>query len=759
MKLVSNFITLLICFELLVAPLGQGLGIINQNTYAAECSAGQTFNSELNRCLTSDETAQVMHATQSCNGDRDCYMTNATAALDKKIADGSAKSYMGLNRASSGLVTTVTTAVPIAMAFALGSMTGSCSGVSFWLFIGAGAAMFFGDMFINMAHYGRLKKIKSDWGKIVSPTDAGGDLDKERELSSTAQAEAFGKLSEAEKSLATAASSKATLYWVAAAAYAAAGITAGLEQMNVMSMSPCKVGASGGGAPGVMVGFNHSSTSHFELENYLPNTETGEKIHQEKELFDFYSHKTEPLTFPTDQHYYNILNATDFTSLIMTQKSFEQKYSSPTIDQYELVSKSLHEVKNLAQDAPEAFEIFKKIISKVGKELNPIQLANAKEDKSKASIAFEEDGKTFDAWTWMSLLGGAGIGVTIGLVTPKISGMMVSSTGRMILGGVLAVMAGMLAKHAGAVASNATERSEVLSKMKADFQGSSNALYTCKSEDRDDPGKPNCYCYTPENQRNSNRGSSQVCQKLWAGANVNFKNTFATADTSKICVNNNRSADPNCSCKKTGTCLKSSIGAMNGVNSGTMRMVNSGLTPLNDLTGGNSSFADLQASNPQLAALRMMNARKEMLNSPQFSKLKDKIQQGETQLEAQIGSLAAKAPSSNLLEGNISSIPKNPKEAARMLEKELSPTTPTAVSGNQGTIVTPDGSEDKVPEFGLSETQREDQKAQVSELMKNEFDYRGNEINDSSKSNIFEVLSNRYQKSGMKKLFDDNEKK
>ena len=43
--------------------------------------------------------------------------------------------------------------------------------------------------------------------------------------------------------------------------------------------------------------------------------------------------------------------------------------------------------------------------------------------------------------------------------------------------------------------------------------------------------------------------------------------------------------------------------------------------------------------------------------------------------------------------------------------------------------------------------------------MKNDFDYGGNEINDSSKTNIFEVLSNRYQKSGMKKLFDDNEKK
>jgi hypothetical protein len=199
---------------------------------------------------------------------------------------------------------------------------------------------------------------------------------------------------------------------------------------------------------------------------------------------------------------------------------------------------------------------------------------------------------------------------------------------------------------------------------------------------------------------------------------------------------------------------------MKGISAGTMSMVNSGLTPLNNLTSGNSSFADLQAGNPQSAALRMMNARKELLNSPQFSKLKDKIQKGEAQLEGQLGTIASKSPSSDLLGGSNSSMPKNAGEAARMLEKELKINSPQAVGGNQEVIAAPSNKpEESLPEFGLSGTQLEEQKAQVSELMKNDFDYRGNEINDSSKSNIFEVLSNRYQRSGMKRLFDESEKK
>lgn len=751
MKMLLKFLTLLICFELVVAPLADGLGMTFQNARAEGCPAGQSFNSELNRCLTTDQTAQVMYATQECNGDKECYMRNATTALDKKIADGSASSYKGLNRTASGLVTTVTTAVPIAMAFSLAKSTGTCSGVSFWLFVGAGAAMFFGDMFINMAHYKRLKKIKSEWGKIVNPTDAGGDIDKERELTSNAQAEAFGKLADAEKSLATAASSKATLYWIATAAYAAAGITAGLEQFEIIGNAPCTWVAP----PPTPVG--DSAPNYKKFEHYASTPK--KRIIKSQSLFDYYSSGGESLNLPSSQHYNNLLASENFTSLIMNQKAFEQKNSSPTIDEYEVVSQSLKEVKNLSKDAPEAFNTFKQIMAKVGHELNPLPSANAEAEKSNAAVAFEEDGKAFDAWTWISLLGGAALGATILLASNKIKALMVQPTGRMVLGGVLALMTGLLASHASSVSQNATERAEVLNKMKAEFQGSSNAIYSCKSEDREDPGKPNCYCYTPQNQKNPSRGNSQVCQRLWAGPNVKFKNTFATADTGKTCVNDKRSADPSCACRKTGTCLKVGVGNLSGISMGTLKMLNSSLSPMNNMTNGNASMADLQGGNPQAAAMRMIEAKKELLNSPQFAKYKDTVKKAEAQLETQLANMAAKSPQSDLLGGG-SSMPKNPLEAARILEKELKQNGPEAVAGNQEVIAAPSNKpEEKMPEFGLSGSQLEDQKSKVAEVMKDDFDYGGNEINDSSKSNIFELLSKRYQQSGMKRLFDEGEKK
>jgi hypothetical protein len=295
--------------------------------------------------------------------------------------------------------------------------------------------------------------------------------------------------------------------------------------------------------------------------------------------------------------------------------------------------------------------------------------------------------------------------------------------------------------------------------MKADFNGASGVLFTCKSEDREDPGKPNCYCYTPENQKNPNRGNSQVCQKLWAGANVKFKTT-ASAENRKYCVDKNYKADGLCSCKKTGTCLKAGVGKINGINLGTISMINSGLDPLNSLNNGSASMADLEKSNLQANAARMIEANKKLLQSPAFSKYKDKIKKGEAQLQQQLQQISTKASGGDLLSSTSSGLPKNAGEAARMLEKELKTNSPQAVSGNQEVIAAPSNKpEESLPEFGLSGTQLEEQKAQVSELMKNDFDYRGNEINDSSKANIFEVLSNRYQRSGMKKLFSEGEKK
>lgn len=80
----------------------------------------------------------------------------------------------------------------------------------------------------------------------------------------------------------------------------------------------------------------------------------------------------------------------------------------------------------------------------------------------------------------------------------------------------------------------------------------------------------------------------------------------------------------------------------------------------------------------------------------------------------------------------------------------------TAVTGNQGTIATPSGSEEKIPDFGMSDDQAAQQDSQVADVMRKNLDYGGTDINNTPKANIFEVLTNRYQRSGMKRLFDEN---
>ena len=45
---------------------------------------------------------------------------------------------------------------------------------------------------------------------------------------------------------------------------------------------------------------------------------------------------------------------------------------------------------------------------------------------------------------------------------------------------------------------------------------------------------------------------------------------------------------------------------------------------------------------------------------------------------------------------------------------------------------------------------------EVAEVMGKEIDTGDSDVNTSSHTNIFEVLSNRYQRSGMRRLFEGN---
>ncbi|GEM_PF-1991174 len=747
MKLIAKFLTLLICFELIVAPLGSNLGIINNTAQAQtlSCPAGLTPNTELNRCITTDQAAQVLNATRNCGGDMDCYHTNATDQFNSKKGD---LEFKEINRWTSGLTRSAALALPILMAGALKNLKGStCSQISFGLLVGAGATMAIGDIFINKAHYKKLSAIREDWGKIVKPSTAANDIDKQQELAFNAQSEAFQKLADAEGVMAETASQKKTIYWIATAAYGVAASVAILEMIST-NWSPCKAteasqndnpfdyggaeigNSNGGGSPDMQGGINSNQAS---LDHNFLNLSNKQFIN-------------------------NIQNSRNFSELIINQKAIERTHSSPSIDDYKEITASLFEFDEVVKETPDAFKLFKTVSSKVLNELNPVQDVVARDNDSNAAMSYDQDGGAFKNWGFLAagtLL--PGIAIMFKKVRGSLSKWMITPTGRLIASGVLGLSTMGLAIHAGNVQENANARKDKLLELKVEFDVAAGAIDTCKSEDRDNPGKPNCYCYTPKNQRNPNRYNSQVCTRLWGGANVNFKKAANYSSDQKICMTKTYNADPLCSCRKTASCLKSSVGKMQGISAGTLTMLNSGLGPMNSLTSGDASLGQIGSTNPGSTAIRMLNALDKLVASKPMARHKAFIDKGAKELTTSMNQAAAQIPQQSLASSGSSALPTNAKEAARMLEKELAPpSTANAVDGNQGTIATPTGSEEKMPEFGLSEEQAAIQESQIAEVMDKNLDYSGTDINNAPSANIFEVLTNRYQRSGMRRLFDEN---
>jgi hypothetical protein len=106
-----------------------------------------------------------------------------------------------------------------------------------------------------------------------------------------------------------------------------------------------------------------------------------------------------------------------------------------------------------------------------------------------------------------------------------------------------------------------------------------------------------------------------------------------------------------------------------------------------------------------------------------------------------------------------SQLPTSAAQAVKSLENELNENM--AHEGNPDVIGV--GGDNKSSEddqgFTIAPTEEEmavaAAAAEVENVMKENLDYGDSDINKQSRENIFEVLSNRYQKSGLKRLFNE----
>jgi hypothetical protein len=176
-------------------------------------------------------------------------------------------------------------------------------------------------------------------------------------------------------------------------------------------------------------------------------------------------------------------------------------------------------------------------------------------------------------------------------------------------------------------------------------------------------------------------------------------------------------------------------------------MIGTGLDPLNQMASGNFDSSNFNPNSTQGHAMRMMELNKKMLEkNPKASAYVESVAD---QFHQQ--AMNATAGQSSPLLGNSSNspFPTNPGEAALMLEKEIKKAQPE--EQEQKAIAAP--TDQSMPDLGP--TPEEVTAEQVAEVMKTDFEYGENDISPVKESNIFQLLTHRYQRSGLKRLFDE----
>lgn len=344
--------------------------------------------------------------------------------------------------------------------------------------------------------------------------------------------------------------------------------------------------------------------------------------------------------------------------------------------------------------------------------------------------------------------------------------------GILTMAGIATVYSGVLYNAAANQEEEADNNIKKIDKIVAEFKDSY-ANYC--PEGREDLNNPKCYCYLAKGGQNPDRTRSQTCLDLWAKDNYKLsgKADDYLANNTNVdsvgCITLSGEFDENCRCKKflnskgTNACKKSvSINMPAGISSA---MVNG--TGIKDIVqfaansaNGNPMFNNFSTGQMGLKAINTDSLKNQLIErysagsngnsgvSTINEKNIDKFAKaliGEKIMAAAIGSSrsAFDLGSAGSVDSTTASILKS---AAAKAGFEF--------SGGNGLqykkAATKEGMNFNFadePVNGNGQTQN------FPEPEKN-YNYKNSDISKNSDVSIFEIISNRYIQSGLKRLFD-----
>jgi hypothetical protein len=304
-------------------------------------------------------------------------------------------------------------------------------------------------------------------------------------------------------------------------------------------------------------------------------------------------------------------------------------------------------------------------------------------------------------------------------IVKGLSKLLLMPTSRAVISGVFSAWAGTMAMHAAKQAKVSKNRAEFLRKMKDEFNVAKGAIAVGSS------------------------GSGAAAAK-----SGQFKmldgSTVATRPT---CISRSGDPDESCNCRKANTCLSSGLSGIKGLSPLTMSVLSSGLTPVDQAGNGSLAEGSVSASGATANAIRLLQAAKKLAAStPQGIELSKK--NDELAIQVSNDMMKATAGISTPALANSSALPISLQTASQSLDKEIkSSQGATATDASVASATTSAPSQSSL-EAALSA------ESQVSEAMKQDLDYGQNDVHADPQKNIFEVITNRYQQSGKRRLLE-----
>lgn len=742
-KFFASLLTYAIGFQLMVGAIPNTP--VSWVAYGQSCGSGLQWNSTLNRCLTTEEAAKVQEANAECmkketpEAQKSCLNASLVARVQDAESKGEISGHKGQSAASMQII--IAFAAVAAGAYYLLTAGGDCPGAtSAWLMIGGAAAVIAGEIMAATNYKKEMKKAEEKLAK-AGEGSANSDGSSDNSTATNVQADAFEAMIQKEQATIKAGKTKKMLYMVSLAAYAGAAVMAGIEAFRYSNPITAAEAVPLLTCYGATVGQSErKSPAEIYVDNFFNKNQ--------RVPFDYYVSQN------------SALSAQDMSSLISVETDLEllRGGSNQSLDIYTyqnivVANNELnHEVKN---------DIFNELKGISVALRNNLLIPPAHAEPATA---------TFTIAKWIAGKGGAFAGTGGTQIPTAATGfkkLFLNPYTRLAFAAILTANSMITMNNISKEIGKAEERKSFMEKLRNQVMASGTA-FGCSTADRNSNlSKPQCYCYQEGGTLNPSRSKSATCKQYFGDKPQLASNSLNSTDVSdeKSCVTSTGGFDSSCSCRKSNTCLSVKTPKVIG-NAPSANTLGNLPTTLNGLNSGALSAADVNADQMNGLAARLNGIKDKLLSDPKNKKVADAAKKAKADADKLVESIKRDLANSPVLSAsNTASTPSfmgatNPSDAIEKMKADLK----QEIKGYEGGVVNMNSGAGaaKKDEFSLdglnaggvtiADEGLENQE-KLDEIMAAQYEMGDSEINSDPGANIFQILTNRYQRSGMRRLF------